>query len=236
MNVAWNLQGFFQHVFPILNLDKLFKPYATYRTIEGVVMNCKHCENQAIYKCSVCGSFLCAKHLKLRTICSSHTNKTALEYSIENISTETERNKIQTLVERFWGEQEQQSFDRRFLVAALPAYDAVVRGNVAGFVSFTGTDEAIIIVALGVLPEYQNVGIGKGLIKKVEAEAKRLRKKRLLVSTSNDDLPALAFYQSIGFQIFEVKRNVIAEKHGQVLKGIDGLPIRDELRLQKILH
>ena len=64
----------------------------------------------------------------------------------------------------------------------------------------------------------------------------RLRKKKLLVSTSNDDLPALAFYQSLGFQIYEVKPNVIAEKHGMVLKGIGGLPVRDELRLQKLLQ
>ena len=97
-------------------------------------------------------------------------------------------------------------------------------------------DDAIIIVALGILPKYQNAGVGKSLIEKVETEAKRLGKKKLLVSTSNDDLPALAFYQSLGFQIYEVKPNVVAEKHGMVLKGIGGLPVRDELRLQKLLQ
>jgi ribosomal protein S18 acetylase RimI-like enzyme len=90
-------------------------------------------------------------------------------------------------------------------------------------------------VALGILPQHQNSGIGKSLIKKLESEAKRFGKEKLLVSTSNDDLPALAFYQSLGFQIYEVKPNVIAEKHGKILKGIGGLPIRDELRLQKRL-
>jgi ribosomal protein S18 acetylase RimI-like enzyme len=91
-------------------------------------------------------------------------------------------------------------------------------------------------VALGVLPQYQGSGVGKSLIEKVEDEAKKLRKNRLLVSTSNDDLPALTFYQSLDFQIYEVKPNVIAEKHGRILKGIGGLPIRDELRLQKTLQ
>jgi len=62
------------------------------------------------------------------------------------------------------------------------------------------------------LPKYQNSSIGKSLIEKVQNAAKKLKKKKLLVSTSNDDLPALAFYQSIGFQIYEVKPNVIAEK------------------------
>jgi ribosomal protein S18 acetylase RimI-like enzyme len=72
-------------------------------------------------------------------------------------------------------------------------------------------------------------------VKKVESEAKRTKKRSLLVSTSNDDLPALAFYQSISFQIFEVRPNVIAEKHGKIIKGIGKLPVRDELRLQKPL-
>jgi len=91
-------------------------------------------------------------------------------------------------------------------------------------------------VALGVLPQYQGSGVGRSLIEKVEAEAKRTMKNTLLVSTSNDDLPALAFYQSLGFQIYEIKPNVIVEKHGGVLKGIGGLPVRDELRLRKILY
>jgi ribosomal protein S18 acetylase RimI-like enzyme len=161
--------------------------------------------------------------------------KTTLEYSVGKVSAEEQRIKIREFVKRFWGEQEQLTFDRQFLVTALPAYDAIVRDSFVGFVSFADANDAVIIVALGILPRYQHGGIGRSLIEKVETEAKRLGKKRVLVSTSNDDLPALAFYQSIGFQIFEVKPNVIAEKHGQVLKGIGGLPIRDELRLQKIL-
>jgi ribosomal protein S18 acetylase RimI-like enzyme len=85
------------------------------------------------------------------------------------------------------------------------------------------------------VPAYQNCGIGKRLVKHVEQEARRLGKKKLLVSTSNDDLPALAFYQRDGFQIFAVKPNVLAKKHGRVLAGIGGLPIRDELRMRIIL-
>jgi ribosomal protein S18 acetylase RimI-like enzyme len=146
-----------------------------------------------------------------------------------------EREKIREFVKQFWGEEEQLTFDRKFIVAELPAYLAKSRNNVIGFVSFAESRDTIIIVALGILPQYQNAEVGKSLIRKVEADAKRLRKDKLLVSTSNDDLPALAFYQSLGFQLYEVKPNVIAEKHGSVLKGTGGLPVRDELRLKKTL-
>ena len=199
-------------------------------------MSCRHCENQAIYKCSLCGNILCADHAKLRTVCQSCIEKPTLEYSVGKISSEVQRIKIREFVESFWGEQEQLTLDGKFLATTLPAYGAIVQDNFAGFISFADVNDAIIIVALGVLPKYQDAGIGRSLIERVETQAKRLGKKRVLVSTSNDDLPALAFYQSIGFQIFEVKPNVIAEKHGQALKGIGGLPIRDELRLRKILR
>jgi len=200
-------------------------------------MNCEYCGKEAVYKCSVCKRLICGEHTKLRTVCTSCIKKAALNCTIDKVTLDKERKKIREVVQRFWGEEEQLTFDRKFIVAELPTYVAKKSGNdVIGFVSFAEVDDAIIIVALGILPKYQNAGVGKSLIEKVEAETKRLRKKKLLVSTSNDDLPALAFYQSLGFQIYEVKPNVIAEKHGMVLKGIGGLPVRDELRLQKLLQ
>jgi len=122
------------------------------------------------------------------------------------------------------------------MVPELPAYAAKIGKEIAGFVSFTEMDDALIIAALGTLPQFQNAGVGRSLIEKIEAEARRRKKTRLLVSTSNDDLPALAFYQLLGFQIYEVKPNVIVEKHGRVQEGMGGLPVRDEIRLRKNLN
>jgi len=200
-------------------------------------MSCEYCEKDAIYRCSIGGRPVCGEHAKFRTLCTSCTKKTSrLNYSIDKVPLGNEREKIQEFVKRFWGEEEQLTFDRKFIVAELPAYIAKAGKNIVGFASFAELRDTMIIVAMGILPTYQNAGIGKSLIEKVEVEAKRLGKKKLLVSTSNADLPALAFYQSLGFQIYEVKPNIIAEKHGTVLKGISGLPIRDELRLQKLLQ
>ena len=197
-------------------------------------MSCKYCGKDVVYRCSVCGEMLCAEHVKLRTVCPSCIKKTTVEYTIHKVVLDEEREKIREFVQRFWGEEEQLTFDRKFMVAELPAFAAKMENNIIGFISSTETDDAIMIVALGVLPQYQSSGVGRSLIEKVEAEAKTLLKKRLLASTSNDDLPALAFYQSVGFQIYEVKPNVIAEKHGIALEGIGRLPERDELRLQKL--
>jgi ribosomal protein S18 acetylase RimI-like enzyme len=171
----------------------------------------------------------------LRTVCLSCVKKTNITYKIDRAKFDEEKKVIQEFVKRFWGEEEQLTFDRKFAVASLPAYVAKVDNSIIGFISFAEVGDAMIIVALGVLPEYQSAGVGKSLVRKIEDDSKKLKKRKLMVSTSNDDLPALAFYQSNGFQIYEVKPNVIAEKHGMILKGIGGLPIRDELRLQKLL-
>jgi ribosomal protein S18 acetylase RimI-like enzyme len=199
-------------------------------------MICEYCGKDALYRCTVCGKLVCGEHVKLRTACPSCMSKQSLNYNITRVVSQKEKEIIRTLVRRFWGEPEQLTFDRKFVVAELPAHLAKSGSIIIGFASFAEANDAIIIVALGVLPQYQNAGVGKSLIDRVEAEARALQKKKLLVSTSNDDLPALAFYQSLGFQIYEVKPNVIAQKHGKILKGIGGLPVRDELRLEKLLQ
>ena len=198
-------------------------------------MKCHYCCSDAVFKCGLCGKFLCEEHVQLRTACPECAKKTKLEYTIDRATSEDKKNEIRGFVRGFWEEEEQLTFDRKFKVTELPAYVARFKDTVVGFISTAEVDDATIIVALGVLPQYQSSGVGKGLVKKVEDEAIRRKKKRLLVSTSNDDLPALAFYQSIGFQIYGVKPNVIAQKHGKIFIGIGNLPIRDELRLQKRL-
>ena len=199
-------------------------------------MGCRRCEKNAVFRCSVCGKPLCAKHARLVTVCASHLKKSGMEFKVHKIVSEGEKSAVRKFVRRFWGEEKQLTFDRKFAVAELPAYVAKVRDCVKGFISFSPTSDALIVVALGVLPRYQYCGLGSRLIKKVENEARRLGKGKLLVSTSNDDLPALGFYQSHGFQIYQVTPSVIAEKHEKILVGIGGLPVKDELRLQKMLN
>lgn len=203
--------------------------------MEESCVSCGYCEKDAVFKCSVCAKLLCADHTKLGAVCLPSGKKTTLPFAVHKVKTEEDKSCIREFVRRFWGEEEQLTFDREFAVWKLPAYIARVESEVAGFVSLAEVSDAVLVVALGVLPQYQGSGLGSGLVQRVEDETKKLGKRRVLVATSNDDLPALAFYQSHGFQIFEVKPNVIAEKHGTILKGIGGLPVRDELRLQKII-
>jgi len=198
-------------------------------------MKCKICGKEAVYRCITCGKLVCDTHIQLRPVCEECVRKEFRKYYIRKASDE-DKESIGKIVKLFWGEQKQATFGKEYVVKDLPAFVAFSEGNIVGFISYSEFNKSdVLIVALGVLPEYQGSGIGKALLLKLEEKARSSKKKRLLVSTSNDDLPALAFYQLMGFQIFEVIPNAIADKHGAIFLGVGNIPIRDEIRLQKII-
>ncbi|MBN1955127.1 MAG: GNAT family N-acetyltransferase, partial [Anaerolineae bacterium] len=92
---------------------------------------------------------------------------------------------------------------------------------------------AVVLVMLNVLPACQGRNGGGRLIAAVVDEAARLRRARVLVATSNDDLLALAFYQRHGFHFVELLPGAIVKHHGGELAGFAGIPVRDEIRLER---
>ena len=90
----------------------------------------------------------------------------------------------------------------------------------------------LAVAKLDVLPGYQGLGAGKMLIDAVKAKAADGGDTAVLAYASNDDLPAIYFYQRNGFQIYEVKPNLVAERLGTLKVGFAGIPYRDEIRLR----
>jgi len=82
-------------------------------------------------------------------------------------------------------------------------------------------------------------GIGSCLLDAVRNKARELGCKRLWLITTNDNTPALRFYQRRGFDLVGFHHNAIAA--GRKLKaeipnvGFDGIPIRHELELEYML-
>ncbi|HEX7715028.1 MAG TPA: GNAT family N-acetyltransferase, partial [Bacillota bacterium] len=62
---------------------------------------------------------------------------------------------------------------------------------------------------------------------------------RLWLITTNDNLAAIRFYQLRGFVLVALHRDAIAQsrklKPEIPLRGIDGIPIRDEIELEVVL-
>jgi ribosomal protein S18 acetylase RimI-like enzyme len=82
----------------------------------------------------------------------------------------------------------------------------------------------------------EGVGIGTTLIEEIIAIAKRKGCGRAWLITTNDNLPALRFYQKRGFVFAAVYPNAIAQsrklKPGIPLLGHGGIPMRDEIEME----
>jgi len=84
--------------------------------------------------------------------------------------------------------------------------------------------------------DQRGIGVGSALICMVEEAAEQAGCSRLWLITSNDNLPALGFYQRRGFELVAVHRRAIEQ--ARQLKpqipyiGFEGIPIRDEIELE----
>ena len=82
--------------------------------------------------------------------------------------------------------------------------------------------------------------MGSALLGAVEELARRRGCKRLWLVTTNDNTHALAFYQRRGFVLAALHRDAVTEarktlKPSLPLVGEGGIPLRDELELEKRL-
>ncbi len=116
-------------------------------------------------------------------------------------------------------------------------YDEVegfVFGKWKGLLTFQVRGEGCEVTSLDSLEEGK--GIGTALINEVIREAKKRGCDRLFLSTTNDNLNALRFYQKFGFELCALRRGAIVEtrklKPSIPLIGINGIPLRDELELE----
>jgi hypothetical protein len=55
------------------------------------------------------------------------------------------------------------------------------------------------------------------------------------VTTTNDNLPALYFYQRRGYRITGLVPGSVLAHTGGELVGFAGIPVRDEVQLEKLL-
>ena len=97
-----------------------------------------------------------------------------------------------------------------------------------------------LVVAFAVGGGEQGRGVGARLQDWLEGECRGKGVRRMVLSTTNDNLPALYFYQRHGFRIAEVLPGVIQEELKRILGGAEppgfgGIPVRDEVRLEKDL-
>ena len=149
------------------------------------------------------------------------------------------------------------SWVRGFMIEHWGAEMSVVRGEpfrpheLAGFVAESADGEYIGLATYRLLDNvtgelttldslHPGLGVGVALVQAVANAVRTQGCQRLVVVTTNDNLRALRFYQRHGFVLAALRVNALAAsrmlKPQIPLVGLDGIPLRDEIELEMLLH
>ena len=117
----------------------------------------------------------------------------------------------------------------------LPGFIAVMDDSKpVGLATYFIDNSACEIVTLNSIIEGE--GIGSALVQAVREEAIRLGCSRTWCITTNDNFPALIFYQKRGFRIVRIYPGAVerarAIKPSIPLFGLESVPICDEIELE----
>ena len=111
-----------------------------------------------------------------------------------------------------------------------------MNGEIAGALAYRLVDAGLHIVALATDPMWQRSGVGGYLVAEAELLARRLEIPRVIVSMTNDNLPVAVLLSAprlLRRRVDPQRRRALRQSAS--LAGFGGIPIRDEVRLEKAL-
>jgi ribosomal protein S18 acetylase RimI-like enzyme len=146
---------------------------------------------------------------------------------------ESDRPTVEWLTTQLWGAPEVIVHDEAFYPAALPGIIAERGGRILGLLTFDVRPGVLEIATINALE--QHTGIGTLLIEAVRAEAKRRGCHEITLTTTNDNLSALRFYQRRGFRLAALRPGAVDRSRMRKPEiprtGDYGIPLHDEIDL-----
>ena len=188
-----------------------------------------------VLRCSRCGRFVDWEEAQVQVVCGCKP-RIDLPPVLVREATDADRAAARALFQQDFGRTQIVAFGDVMDVDQMPALVAVMAAQPAGALAYRLLGDALHIVALATDPMWQRSGVGGHLLAEAELLARRLQLQRLIVSTTNDNLPALYFYQRRGYQLSGLAPGSISAHTKQQVPGFAGIPVRDEVRLEKTLE
>jgi GNAT superfamily N-acetyltransferase len=188
----------------------------------------------AVLRCSRCGRFVDWGDAQVQIVCSCRPHLDLPPVLVRE-ATDADRAAARELFDRDFGRTRIVAFGEVMHIDDLPALVAVMHAEPSGALAYRLFGDALHIVALATDPMWQRSGVGGHLVAEAELLARRLALTRLVVATTNDNLPALYFYQRRGYRLTQlIPSSVVVHTH-QEQPGFAGIPVRDEIQLEKRL-
>lgn len=151
--------------------------------------------------------------------------------------TNGDRDWAHALIAEEWGGLAMVSRGVLYDMRGFPGIIAWLDGAPAGLATYRiGEDGCEVMSLNGVI---SGAGVGSALLRAVEDTARAAGCGRVFLITTNDNMHALRFYQRSGYRLAALRPGAIDEarrlKPGIPEIGLDGIPLRDELELERML-
>lgn len=188
----------------------------------------------AVLRCSRCGKFVDWEEARVQIVCACRPHLDLPPVLVRE-ATDRDQAAARELFRRDFGRTKIVAFGQIIDIDSVPALVALLTDTPAGALAYRLLGDGLHIVALATDPMWQRSGVGAYLLAEAELLARRLTLGRMVVATTNDNLPALYFYQRRGYRLTGIVPNSVVASTHQQLAGFAGIPVRDEVRLEKEL-
>jgi ribosomal protein S18 acetylase RimI-like enzyme len=187
----------------------------------------------AILRCGRCGRFVDWPDAQLQLVCGCRPHLELPPVLVREASA-SDRVKALELFRHVFRPAQLVSYGQAISLDDASAFVAETDQGIAGALAWRPFDGALHILALATDPMHQRAGVGGHLVAEAELLARRQHWPRAIVTITNDNLPALYFYQRRGYRVSAVIRDSItAQTRDQKAMGFAGIPILDEIQLAK---
>jgi ribosomal protein S18 acetylase RimI-like enzyme len=147
---------------------------------------------------------------------------------------ERDRAQVARLLRQLWGDDLVVGHGVTWTPSGLPGFLARDGDTVLGLLTYEIRGDTLEVVTINALRPAG--GVGTALLDAALTAAREHGCARVRLTTTNDNLDALRFYQRRGFRLVALRPEALAESRrvrpGIPLAGAYGIPLRDELDLE----
>jgi ribosomal protein S18 acetylase RimI-like enzyme len=146
---------------------------------------------------------------------------------------ESDRPMLAWLIAELWGSEHVAVHGNVLQPAELPGFIAERSRRVVGLLTYQLIGDMLEIVTLNAIE--RRIGIGTLLVEAAASTARHFRCHEVRLTTTNDNVDALRFYQRRGFRLAELRPGAVdrsrQEKPQIPRTGDYGIPLHDEIDL-----
>jgi len=195
----------------------------------------EYSDRPAVLRCGRCGRIADWNDARVQVVCSCRP-RLELPPPLVHEASPADRERALDIFQREFRGRQLVAEGQPVSVADAQLLVAETEGGVSGALAWRRHNGHLHIVALATDPMWQRAGVGDSLLAEAEALARREGLPRVVVTMTNDNIPALYFYQRRGYRLSAVLSGAVSSHpRNRDLAGFAGIPIEDEIQLAKTL-